>query len=321
MLGGGAGSDEAVLNGARIITLAGGVGACLWMPLFYLFVVAMVLGVLAYVVQRRFIYRPARRRYRPPDSLHLEGVSETWLTAPDGARLLTWQARPRAGMPTILYLHGNNCNLSNRLERVSRFVRDGYGLVMPSFRGYGLSSGGPGEQVNVADALLLHDRIVEDGGGRVDIVLYGESLGTGVAVQVAAKRRLAAVVLEAPFTRLRDLVRYRFPYIPLHAFLKDEYDSLRHIRKITAPLLIVHSLGDDVIPIAFGRWLYDAAPSPKAFLRLRGAGHTGLFRAGVWPKIRRFLEQNIETASSCEDQKHGGQTQQEPPGAGRNARS
>ncbi len=291
-------SDEkAELRRARAATLAFMIAACLWQWAFYLFVACYALGVGAWLIQRRFIYRPAKRPYRSPSSLRLEGVDEIRMEGADGGQILAWKIEAQPGMPTILYLHGNNCNLSNRLERVSRFSGDGYGLLMPSFRGYGLSDGRPSEVNNVNDALKACEDLRASGIQARDIVVYGESLGTGVAVQVAAKCPVGALVLEAPYTSLRDLVRYKLPFIPAWAFLRDSYDSVRHIRKVAAPLLIVHSLGDDIIPFAFGRRLFRAASDPKAFLRVRGAGHTGLFRAGVWPDIRRFIEQHVENAA------------------------
>ncbi len=290
------GSNELFLTLTRGVLLLGGLLACLWQWAFYAFIIAYILGIAAYMFQRIFIYRPAKRDYRSPASLHLSGVDEVWLNTLDGEQLLTWQIKPRSGMPTILYLHGNNCNLSNRLERVSRFLRDGYGLLMPSFRGYGVSTGSPSELNNVNDALFAYDQLHQSGVSGADIILYGESLGTGVAVQVAARRSIGAVILEAPFTSLRDLARHRLRSLPAYSFLKDKFNSLEHIKQVTAPLLIVHSLGDEVIPIAFGRWLFDAAPGPKEFLRVRGAGHYGLFQAGAWPKVRQFLEHRVGSA-------------------------
>jgi pimeloyl-ACP methyl ester carboxylesterase len=296
------GSDETVLLWARTVILLGGIAACIWQTAFWLFVGTYVLGVLVYIAQRWFVYRPTRRLYRSPHSLQLDRVAEVWLNTPDGEQLLTWQIRPQPGMPTILYLHGNNCNLSNRRERISRFLRDGYGLVMPSFRGYGLSTGSPSEKNNVSDALLTYGMLRKSGVEGEDIIVYGESLGTGVAVQVAARRLVGALVLEAPYTSLRDLVRYRMSFIPVYTFLKDEFNSVEHIKKVSAPLLIVHSLGDDVIPIAFGRWLFEAATGTKEFLRVRGAGHFGLFRIGAWPKIRSFIEKHVESAGKVGEQ-------------------
>ncbi|MCF6199524.1 MAG: alpha/beta hydrolase [Hyphomicrobiaceae bacterium] len=289
-------SDEAGLKTARAVTLLGALAACLWMPAFWLFIVVYALGVLLYLTQRCFIFRPTARRYRLPASLRLEGIREIWLNSADGEQIMSWQMRPQKGMPTLLYLHGNNCNLSNRLERTSRFVCDGYGLMMPSFRGYGLSTGSPSERNSVSDALMAYEALRQQNVAAKDIIVYGESLGTGVAVQIAALREVGALVLEAPYTSLADLVRHRWRFIPAYKFLKDEFNSVEHIKKVTAPLLIVHSLEDEVIPIAFGRCLFEAAKGDKEFLRVRGAGHFGLFRSGGWPKICAFIENHVESA-------------------------
>lgn len=289
-------SKETSLWAARVAVLLFAVAACLWLWAFWAFVTVYAIGFAAYSAQRRFLFWPTRRPYRSPSELALDNVFELWLNTPDGEQLLTWQAKPQPGMPIILYLHGNHCNLSNRVERVNRFTRDGYGLLMLSFRGYGLSSGRPSEKTNVADALLAYHFLRKSGVNPADIVVYGESLGSGVAVQVAGRRPIAALILEAPYTSLRDLVRHRMRYLPAYAFLKDEFNSIRNIKDVAAPLLIIHSLGDNVIPIALGHWLYAAAPGEKKFLRVRGAGHYGLFRAGAWPKIREFIEEYVPGA-------------------------
>ena len=296
------GSNELFLSLARAVVVLGGLMACLWLWAFYLFIGVYALGVIAYLLQRSIIFRPAKRSYRSPADLQLNGVFEVWMNTPDEEQILTWQINPQPGMPTLLYLHGNNCNLSNRLERISRFLRDGYGLLMPSFRGYGISSGRPSEINNVNDALLAYDHLKKNGVQGSDIIVYGESLGTGVAVQVAARRTIGSLILEAPYTSLRDLVRHRVRVIPAYIFVKDKFHSIKHIKNVTAPLLIVHSLGDDVIPIAFGRWLFAAANGPKEFLRVRGAGHCGLFRAGAWTKIRQFLENHVQSAGQFGEQ-------------------
>lgn len=291
------GTKETSLWVARAAVVTAAAAAMVWQWAFWAFVGVYAVGFIGYSLQRRLLFWPTRRPYRSPNELSLDDVYELWLNTPDGEQLLTWQAKPQPGMPTILYLHGNHCNLTNRVERVSRFTRDGYGLLMLSFRGYGLSSGHASEKNNVADALLAYHFLRKSGVNPADIVVYGESLGTGVAVQVAARRPIAALILEAPYTSLRDLVRHRFRLIPAYVFLKDEFASIRHVKGVTAPLLVVHSLGDDVIPIAFGHWLFAAAPGEKKFLRVRGAGHYGLFRAGAWPKIREFVEEYVPGAA------------------------
>ena len=285
------------LWGIRALVISFAMAACVSSTAFWLFIGAYAIGFTGFLAQRHIVYRPARRSYRSPTELGLSDVYELWLNTPDNQQLLTWQLKPQPGMPVILYLHGNNCNLSNRFERINRFARDGYGLLMLSFRGYGLSSGRPSEQNNVNDALLAYHFLRKSGYRPEDIIVYGESLGTGVAVQVAARRPdIAALILEAPYTSLKELVAYRIPSIPAYMFLKDEYNSVEHIKKVRAPMLIVHSTRDKVIPSFFGRELFGAAMGDKHFLRVIAAGHYGLFRAGHWPKIRQFIEQKVPGA-------------------------
>ncbi len=289
-------SDKAALTALKGVILLAALAACLWAAAFWLFIAIYAVGLFFYVIQRRLVFRPAKKRYRAPASLYLEPIREIWLNSADGEQILSWQMRPQKGMPTLLYLHGNNCNLSNRLERTSRFARDGYGLMMPSFRGYGLSTGSPSERNNVLDALMAYEALRQLDIAAKDIIVYGESLGGAVGVQLAASQEVGALVLEAPFTSLADLVRHKFRLVPAYTLLKDEFNSLEHIKKVTAPLLIAHSVSDEVVPIAFGRWMFAAAPGPKTFLRVRGGGHIGLFRSGGWPKIRAFIERNVESA-------------------------
>jgi pimeloyl-ACP methyl ester carboxylesterase len=294
-------AGDVSLWAARGVALLAGLAACVWQWAFWIFITVYALGFAAYSMQRRFLFEPARGSYKTPSESNLEGVYEHWLNSEDGEQLLTWQARPQPGMPTILYFHGNNCNLTNRRERVKRFVRDGYGLLMLSFRGYGLSSGRPSEKNNVADAFMAYDFLRRRNVSPQDIIVYGESLGSGVAVQLAARRPIAALVLEAPYTSLADLVRHRIRAIPAYLFLKDEFNSVEHIKAVSAPLLIIHSLGDEIIPIAYGRRLFDAADGQKEFVRVRGAGHHGLFRAGAWPRIRAFAEKYVRGAGMFGD--------------------
>jgi len=298
-------SDKAALAAVKGVILLAALAACLWGAAFWLFVIVYALGLFFYGIQRRLIFRPTKKRYRPPASLYLDAIGEIWMNSSDGEQILSWQMRPQKGMPTLLYLHGNNCNLSNRLERTSRFARDGYGLMMPSFRGYGLSTGIPSERKNVEDALMAYGALRQQNIAAKDIIVYGESLGGAVGVQVAALREVGALILEAPFTSLADLVRHKFRFIPAYTLLKDEFNSLAHIKKVTAPVLIAHSVSDEVVPVAFGRWMFDAAHQPKAFLRVRGRGHIGLFRAGAWPEIRAFIEKHVTSAGQ-----HGGAIRQ-----------
>lgn len=255
---------------------------------------AGLLAVYALVVfgawysQRRLMYFPDPARL-PPSSLGLANVSETVLTAPDGATLVTWTAIPRPGMPTLLYFHGNAGNLTNRADRARRYTDAGFGLAMLSYRGYGGSTGSPSEANNLADARLAYDRLTAQGLQPRDIVLYGESLGTGVAVQLAAEKPVGAVILDAPFTSMVEMAALAYPFIPARRLLIDRYESDRHIAKVQAPVLVLHGVRDRVIPVAMGRALFAMASEPKQLEIYPDGGHTDLDQHGAFTAVQRWL--------------------------------
>ncbi len=223
------------------------IGALLCGAAIY-FAIALAL----FIFQRRLLYRPDTA-YHTPAEAGLEGVREVVLTTPDGVRLIAWQSQPAAGQPILLYFHGNGGGLADRTERIKRFAREGIGVFMPSYRGYPGSGGSPSEAALVADAQLAYDHLIGEGVSPRSIVVYGESLGTGVAVQLAATRQVAAVILDAPYTSIADIAEGLYPFIPVRLFLKDTFASIAHIRQIRAPLLVLHGARDGTIPVAFRR--------------------------------------------------------------------
>ena len=164
--------------------------------------------------QRRLIYYPDTRR-TPPIAVGLEDVEEGVLERPDGTVLVTWYGEAAPGQPTLLYFHGNAGNLATRAERVAGFRQDGRGILLLSYRGYGGSGGTPNETDNVADALAAYDSLRARGIAAPDIYLYGESLGSGVAVQVAVAREVGGIILDAPFTSLAEVGAQVYPFLPV----------------------------------------------------------------------------------------------------------
>lgn len=247
-----------------------------------------------FAFQRNLLYRPDKERISPAAS-GLPRVSEVVFPTRDGERLICWSLPPAPGKPTILYFHGNGGGLVNRRDRFLRFAAAGYGLFMPSYRGYSGSTGQPSERAIIEDALAIYDHLAE--AGTVPIILYGESLGSGVAVQVAAQRTPAAIILEAPYTSIVDVAQELYPWLPVRPFILDQFDSIAHIGKIRAPLLVIHGKRDVTIPLRFGERLFAAAPEPKEMAVFRSAGHNDLFAFGAWEAIERFLEQVITPSS------------------------
>lgn len=249
----------------------------------YLAVVAFV-----YVVQRSLVFRPDPQRVAP-ERAGLFGVSEETLVTPDGEKLIAWWTKPRLDNPVMLYFHGNGGNLAVRSTRLSLFQSAGFGVLMLAGRGYSGSTGAPSELALVADAKLAFDWIVAKGIAADQIVVFGESLGTGLAVQTAASRSVRAVILDSPYTSMADVAAGRVPWLPVHWMMSDPFDSMAHIGRVRAPVLVVHGTEDDVVPYALGSKLFAAANEPKRLLTLPGVGHVAPLRDAAWPVIQAFL--------------------------------
>jgi len=244
---------------------------------------------VAYFGNRLFMYFPDPTRI-PPAAVGLVGVEEIEIKAADGVTLVAWQAPAKGDRPVILYFHGNAANAANRAEKIERIDGSGFGIFYLNNRGYGGSGGRPTEEANIADALAAYDHLIAHGVPAERIVAYGESLGSGQAVPLAAKRRVAAVVLEAPLTSTVDVGRRVYFWLPLNWLVTDRYDNERNIRAVTAPVLILHGERDSIVPVEMGRRLYDAAKEPKRIELFSRAGHNDLFDHGAWERAEAFLE-------------------------------
>lgn len=251
---------------------------------------AAALGL--YVFQRRLIYRPDTGYFTPVEA-GLTGVREMRLKTPEGAELVAWETPAAPGKPTFLYFHGNGGGLIHRAERIARFARDGYGVFMPAYRGYSGSTGSPSEAAIIEDARLAYAHLIAQGLRPRDIVLYGESLGTGVAVQLAASAEVGAVVLDSPYTSLVDIAKRLYGFMPVKTFMIDSFASSAHIARVKAPLLILHGSLDSVVPVELSEMLYAMAPEPKRRVVLNGAGHSDIFAFGAMQALQDFLRAHL----------------------------
>lgn len=248
------------------------------------------IGMVAlWLGQRRLIYRPDTARVSPA-SAGLQGVTEIELPVGEGETVLLWHAPAQADRPTVLYFHGNAAGLADRSERIGILQAAGYGVTMMAYRGYAGSTGRPSERANVADAEAAYRWLRARGVAETRIVLFGESLGTGVAVQIAAGNPVAGVILDSPFTSLVDVVVDLMPLPLVRSLIRDRYVSIDHIARIGAPLLIVHGERDRIVPFELGKRLFDAAVEPKQFAGFPGVGHLVPFDGRGWPVIAKFLE-------------------------------
>jgi fermentation-respiration switch protein FrsA (DUF1100 family) len=254
-----------------------------WLIAAYLAICAV-----AYFGHRLFMYFPDPTRVAPADA-GLEGVEEIEVTARDGTRLVAWYAPANEGKPTIVYFHGNAANAANRAPKIAMMLEDGFGVFYLNNRGYGGSAGSPTEANNVADAITAYDLLARRGVPADRIVAYGESLGSGQAVRLAATRPVAGIVLEAPLTSTVDVARSVYFWLPLRLVIADRYNVEHEIAAVKAPLLILHGEQDEVIPAEMGRRIYGAANEPKRIETFPRGRHNDLFDNGAWEKMRDFL--------------------------------
>jgi fermentation-respiration switch protein FrsA (DUF1100 family) len=244
---------------------------------------------LMYVAQRSLMYHPERLR-TPPAEAGLFDAQEVVLDTADGEKVIVWYVPPKGNKPLVMYFHGNGGALRYRADRFRALVDDGSGLVALSYRGYGGSSGSPSETGLITDAEAAYAFAA----ARVPaerIVLFGESLGSGVAVALAATDRVGGLVLEAPFTSAADVGAAVYWFLPVQLLMKDPFRSDARIGKVTAPLLVLHGERDGVVPIALGERLFSLGNEPKRFVRLPGGAHHDLDQHGALDAVRRFIAQ------------------------------
>jgi len=240
-----------------------------------------------YVFQRSLMYFPDPHRSSPA-SAGLPGASEVGLTSADGERLVAWHVPPQPGKPLIVYFQGNAGGLALRAERFRKLIENGNGLLALCYRGYGGSSGRPSEVGLIADAVAAYEFAAQETDPK-RIVLFGESLGTAVAVALASEREVGALILDAPFTSAADVGAAAYRFIPVRWFMRDPFYSDRRIVKVRAPILVLHGERDLVVPIGFGERLFALANEPKRMHRFPLGGHVNLDEHGAMPVVKEFL--------------------------------
>jgi fermentation-respiration switch protein FrsA (DUF1100 family) len=254
------------------------------------------LGAALWAFQDRLIYFPDPTPPPPPALFGLPRVAAMQLRTADGLDILAWTLPPARGdAPVLLYLHGNGGSLAHRADRVRRFERLGWGALFVQWRGYGGNPGTPSEAGLTEDARAGLAALQEAGVPASRIVLWGESLGTGLAIRLAAEQphAMAAVILESPYTSLLALGRMHYPLLPSNLLLRDRYDSLALMPTVEAPVLILQGARDTLVPPAMGRELAAAARAPVEVWEAPLAGHNELGQAGALEEAARFLARRL----------------------------
>jgi pimeloyl-ACP methyl ester carboxylesterase len=242
--------------------------------------------LLIYLAQDSLIFhpQPLATAQRERIAAQRAGLESLFIDAADGTRLHAWHVK---GDRLVIYFGGNAEEVSWMLDHAARRT-PGTGWLLVDYRGYGASGGSPSEKALVADAVRWYETMAKD---YKSIYLFGRSLGSGVAVQLAAQRPTAGVILVAPFDSLVEVGRRYYPFLPVDWMLKHRFESVALAPQISAPLLCIVATGDEIIPAVHSQRLYDAWGGPKRWIGLDGAGHNSTdAAANYWTSIVAFLK-------------------------------
>lgn len=240
--------------------------------------------------ENSFIYFPPRypEGFPPADlaPLHVEDVR---LTTQDNVRLNAWYLLSPGSQKALLWFHGNAENIGHGLGRLAFYSRLGVNVLAVDYRGYGRSGGSPNEAGVYRDADAAYDYLVQIRHVRPkNIIVFGHSLGGAVAIDLASRRECGGLIVQSSFTSIRDMARRTFG-IPLFEYIpKSRLDSLAKIQQVRAPIFIVHGTRDETVPFSMGQRLSTAAPEPKSFFPVEGAGHNDVIEIGGDQLLERF---------------------------------
>jgi len=236
--------------------------------------IAALVYVAVYVAVNRLIYQPTRY---PGGWWHTQeesGARDVWLDTNDSVHLHAWFVEVPGCRLVTLYLHGNGGNLAHRPGHLREIAAAGSAILIVDYRGYGKSAGRPTERGLYRDADAAYDRLIAMGYPPAQIIVHGESLGSAVAADLASRRPCAGLILESPFTSFSAMAGTIVPVIG-RLFARG-FDTLRKIRGVHVPLLVIHGDRDDLVPYSMGRAVFDAAHEPKSFWTVEGATHVDI---------------------------------------------
>jgi len=259
-------------------------------PMSFVVIAAVFYVTLAggmFIMQRKLLY-PGSGDKPNIEHASFDHLIEVFTNPEPGLHLTHWFHPPQNDeLPVIVMFHGNAGHIGDRVPKMRPLLEAGFGLILTGYRGYGGNPGKPSEEGLSADARSVLDWVQAQGVPADRIVLYGESLGTAVAVKMAEERDVAAVVLEAPPSSVVDVAQSVYWFLPVRFLLLDQWDSKGRVQRIGAPLMILHGERDKVVPARFGQRLYEAAVNPKELLLWPQGEHTDLLEYG--PVVERVL--------------------------------
>ena len=256
--------------------------------IFFIVFLYIFFGFLLYIFQRRIIFNKSGKQ-KAPKHYTLEKTKEINIKTVDNISLLAWFHEGDKNKPILVYFHGNSFDIGERAYRIQRYNDAGFSTLLVSWRGFSGNKGNPTESNLYLDGNATIDWILKNTQFKIqDVINYGESLGTGVAVELNLKYDFLCTVLEAPFTSIADVANKRYKIYPAKYLVKDKFDNLRKIDQIKSPLLIISGIRDEVVPHFHSKLLFNKANHPKKSLFIDEAMHNNLYDFGVEKTLINF---------------------------------
>ena len=248
----------------------------------------IVVIIFVYFYQRNLLYHPSENNYQN-DTIQFNH-QEIFIKVNDEIKLKSWIInKDLKNFKTLVFFHGNAGDLSNRIYKLNELDKLNINILLISWRGFSGNEGYPTEKNLYEDAKAAIKWLNKKKVSNSQIILYGESLGTGVAVEIASKNNFNSIILESPFTSIENSAKIYYPYLPVSFLLKDRYDSISKIKKINSPILIMHGRKDDIVPFFMGKKLFEKANSPKDSYFTDIDDHMMEFNSQLLNKIKDFI--------------------------------
>ena len=245
--------------------------------------------LFVYFNQRNLLYHPSENNYL--DEKVKFKYEEVMIQVEKDIKLKSWLIKKDLKKNnTLLFFHGNAGNLSNRVYKLNELQKLNINILIVAWRSFSGNPGEPTEKNLYNDARKSVEWLNNNGVKNENIILYGESLGTGVAVELGKDNTFNSIILESPYTSIARAAKLYYPYLPINLLLKDRYDSISKIDKITSPILIMHGEKDNIVPFSMGKELFEKANNPKYSFFPKEDDHMMNFNQEIIKKIKTFIE-------------------------------
>ena len=260
----------------------------LFNALFVIISAYIIVMIFLYFYQRNLLYHPTENNYSN-DQITVS-IEKVKITTEDNIDLLAWyHEKDIKKFKTILYLHGNAGSLENRIHKINNFQNMDINFLLLSWRGFSKNKGNPSEEGLYKDARGAVEWLKSKSIQESDIIIYGESLGTGVAVEIAQNKNFAGVILESPFTSMVDAGKDKYPFLPVRLLLKDKYESDKKIKNVNSPILIMHGKVDKIVPFHMGKKMYELANEPKHYYFSEYDDHMMEYNEKLLNALKKFI--------------------------------